>query len=76
MSDVDGVKTHQRGEPRRPHGLVYGWGIVESPSLFLMGTQFLRHRKSALLNGADDDARDLSDHMVSYLGDQVITADS
>ena len=42
-------------------------GIVESPGLYLMGLQFLRRRKSALMDGAGDDARDLSDHMVSYL---------
>ena len=42
-------------------------GIVESPGLYLMGIQFLRRRKSALLDGAGDDARDLSDHMQSYL---------
>ena len=42
-------------------------GIVESPGLYLMGIQFLRRRKSALMDGAGDDARDLSDHMRSYL---------
>jgi len=42
-------------------------GIVQSPGLYLMGIQFLRRRKSVLLDGAGDDARDLSDHMVSYL---------
>ena len=42
-------------------------GIVEEPGLYLMGIQFLRRRKSVLLHGAGDDARDLSDHMVSYL---------
>jgi putative flavoprotein involved in K+ transport len=42
-------------------------GVVESPGLYLMGMQFLRRRKSALIDGAGDDARDLSDHLVSYL---------
>ena len=42
-------------------------GIVDSPGLYLMGLQFLRRRKSTLLDGAGDDARDLSDHLVSYL---------
>ena len=32
-----------------------------------MGMQFLRRRKSALIDGAGDDARDLSDHLASYL---------
>ena len=42
-------------------------GVVEAPGLYLMGIQFLRRRKSALIDGAGDDARDLSDHLVSYL---------
>ncbi len=42
-------------------------GIVESPGLYLMGLQFLRRRKSALIDGAGDDARDLSSHLASYL---------
>jgi len=42
-------------------------GIVESPGLYLMGMQFLRRRKSALIDGAADDARDLSAHLASYL---------
>ena len=33
-----------------------------------MGMQFLRRRKSALIDGASDDARDLSDHLASHLG--------
>jgi putative flavoprotein involved in K+ transport len=42
-------------------------GVVDSPGLYLMGTQFLRRRKSALIDGAGDDARDLSGHLASYL---------
>jgi len=42
-------------------------GITESPGLYLMGMQFLRRRKSALIDGAGDDARDLSAHLASYL---------
>jgi putative flavoprotein involved in K+ transport len=42
-------------------------GVTEHPGLYLMGMQFLRRRKSALIDGAGDDARDLSDHLVSYL---------
>jgi putative flavoprotein involved in K+ transport len=43
-------------------------GLVEAPGLYLMGMQFLRRRKSALIDGAGDDARDLSDHLASYIG--------
>ena len=50
-------------------------GVVESPGMYLMGIQFLRRRKSALIDGAGDDARDLSDHLASYLDGQVATTD-
>jgi len=46
-------------------------GVTESPGLYLMGMQFLRRRKSSLIDGAADDARDLSDHLAAYLGGQV-----
>jgi putative flavoprotein involved in K+ transport len=42
-------------------------GVVSSPGVYLMGTPFMRRRKSTLIDGAADDARDLSDHLASYL---------
>jgi putative flavoprotein involved in K+ transport len=42
-------------------------GIVDAPGMYLMGMPFLRRRKSALIDGAAADARDLSDHLASYL---------
>ncbi len=42
-------------------------GIVPSPGMYLMGMPFLRRRKSALIDGAGDDARDLSAHLNAYL---------
>jgi putative flavoprotein involved in K+ transport len=42
-------------------------GVVEAPGMYLMGIQFLRRRKSALIDGAGDDARDLSAHLAAYL---------
>ena len=42
-------------------------GVVSSPGMYLMGMQFLRRRKSALIDGAGDDARELSAHLASYL---------
>jgi putative flavoprotein involved in K+ transport len=42
-------------------------GVVASPGMYLMGMQFLRRRKSALIDGAGDDAHDLSNHLISYL---------
>ena len=42
-------------------------GVVSSPGVYLMGIPFLRRRKSTLIDGAGDDARELGDHLVSYL---------
>ena len=47
--------------------LQHDGGVVSSPGMYLMGTQFMRRRKSALIDGAGDDARDLSAHLTSYL---------
>jgi putative flavoprotein involved in K+ transport len=42
-------------------------GVLPVPGAYLMGMQFLRRRKSALIDGAADDARDLSAHLDAYL---------
>jgi putative flavoprotein involved in K+ transport len=42
-------------------------GVVAAPGMYVMGLQFLRRRKSALIDGAGADARDLSDHLLRYL---------
>jgi putative flavoprotein involved in K+ transport len=42
-------------------------GVVAAPGMYLMGMQFLRRRKSALIDGAGNDARDLSAHLAAYL---------
>jgi putative flavoprotein involved in K+ transport len=42
-------------------------GVIESPGMYLMGMQFLRRRKSALIDGAGADASDLSEHLARYL---------
>jgi putative flavoprotein involved in K+ transport len=39
--------------------------------MYLMGTQFMRRRKSALIDGGGDDARDLSAHLTSYLDSRL-----
>ena len=46
-------------------------GLVSSPGMYLMGAQFMRRRKSALIDGAGDDADDLSTHLASYLGSRL-----
>jgi putative flavoprotein involved in K+ transport len=42
-------------------------GVVPAPGMYLMGMPFLRRRKSVLIDGAGDDARDLSHHLAAYL---------
>jgi putative flavoprotein involved in K+ transport len=42
-------------------------GVVEAPGMYLMGIPYLRRRKSSLIDGAGDDARDLSAHLATYL---------
>jgi len=51
--------------------LQHDGGVVSSPGMYLMGTQFMRRRKSALIDGAGDDARELSAHLAAYLGSRV-----
>jgi putative flavoprotein involved in K+ transport len=47
-------------------------GVVASPGMYLLGTQFLRRRKSSLIDGAGDDARDLSRHLAAYLDGRLV----
>jgi putative flavoprotein involved in K+ transport len=44
-----------------------GGVITDAPGMYLMGMPFLRRRKSSLIDGAGDDARDLSVHLRSFL---------
>jgi putative flavoprotein involved in K+ transport len=52
-------------------GVRHTGGITPIPGFYLMGTTFLRRRKSTLIAGAGDDARDLSAHLCEYLGQTV-----
>lgn len=51
-------------------------GVTGAPGLYVMGLQFLRRRKSALIDGAGDDARDLSAHLAAWLGRPTRTRQS
>ena len=51
----------------RKGGLRHDGGIVDAPGLYMIGQQFLRRRKSSLIDGAANDANDLSDHLANYL---------
>jgi putative flavoprotein involved in K+ transport len=42
-------------------------GVVDAPGLYALGLPVLRRRKSTFIHGAEDDARDIVDHLVRYL---------
>jgi putative flavoprotein involved in K+ transport len=53
----------------RKGNLVHEGGVITgAPGLYVLGLPFLRRRKSTLIDGVGDDARDLSAHLVSHLG--------
>jgi len=45
-------------------------GVVDAPGLYVLGLPFLRRRKSALIDGAGEDAAELAAHLAGYLGAQ------
>lgn len=47
--------------------LRHAGGVVDAPGLYVLGLPFLRKRKSTLIDGVGDDARDLAAHMSAYL---------
>jgi putative flavoprotein involved in K+ transport len=47
--------------------LKHDGGIVESPGLYVLGLPLMRRRKSSFIFGIEDDARDITDHLFSYL---------
>jgi putative flavoprotein involved in K+ transport len=48
-----------------------GGVVTEAPGLYVLGLTFLRRRKSSLIDGVGDDARDLSAHLAAHLGDTL-----
>lgn len=44
-----------------------GGVVTDAPGLYRIGLNFLRRRKSSFIHGAEDDARDLADHLSGYL---------
>ena len=42
-------------------------GVVESPGMYLIGTPFLRRRKSSFIDGACEDAQDLIVELAAFL---------
>ena len=45
--------------------------VTDSPGMYRIGLNFLRRRKSSFIHGAEDDARDLVDHLAAYLEARV-----
>jgi putative flavoprotein involved in K+ transport len=52
----------RKGRLRHDGGIVTG-----APGLYAIGLNLLRRRKSSFMHGAEDDARDLTDHLADYL---------
>lgn len=52
----------RKGELRHEGGVV-----VEAPGMYAIGLPVLRRRKSTFILGAEDDARDLVEHLAGYL---------
>jgi putative flavoprotein involved in K+ transport len=44
-----------------------GGVVTGSPGMYLLGTTFLRHRRSTYIAGAAQDTADLADHLVAHL---------
>jgi putative flavoprotein involved in K+ transport len=42
-------------------------GIVDAPGMYALGLPVLRRRKSSFIHGAEDDAREVIDHLAAYL---------
>jgi putative flavoprotein involved in K+ transport len=49
-------------------------GVVESPGMYLIGTPFLRRRKSSFIDGSRADAEDLIEQLTAFLDRQASPA--
>ena len=56
----------RKGEIRHDGGVV-----PQAPGLYRIGLNFLRRRKSSFIHGAEDDARELVDHLADHLSRQA-----
>jgi putative flavoprotein involved in K+ transport len=56
----------RKGRLRHDGGVVTG-----APGLYAIGLTLLRRRKSSFIHGAEDDARDLTDHLAAYVGEEA-----
>jgi len=49
-------------------------GVLASPGMYALGLPVLRRRKSTFIHGAEDDARDVIDHLAGYLANPASAA--
>jgi len=47
--------------------LRHNGGVVDAPGLYAIGLPVLRRRKSTFIHGAEDDAREVVEHLAGYL---------
>jgi putative flavoprotein involved in K+ transport len=48
--------------------VIHDGGVVrDAPGVYLLGTPFLRRRRSSFISGADQDSGDLADHLARWL---------
>jgi len=52
--------------------LRHSGGVVDAPGLYAIGLPVLRRRKSTFIHGAEDDARDIVDHLAGYLAGAAV----
>jgi putative flavoprotein involved in K+ transport len=57
----------RKGQIRHDAGVVTG-----APGLYRIGLNMLRRRKSSFIHGAEDDARDLTEHLAAHIGAPAI----
>jgi putative flavoprotein involved in K+ transport len=53
---------------RKGHLRHEGGVVTEAPGMYAIGLPVLRRRKSTFIHGAEDDARDIVEHLAAYLG--------
>lgn len=51
---------------RKGH-LKHDGGVVDSLGLYVLGLPLMRRRKSSFIFGIEDDARDITEHLINYL---------
>jgi len=42
-------------------------GVVDTPGMYVLGLPMMRRRKSSFIHGIEDDARDITSHLATYL---------